>query len=94
MGFQARLALQIRGLGVYAVRWAPNSPTFYGQSRPFPWRTSAPSPRAFPEEGKQVWMRCVVGDPVKRIMEINLCDRIDWILNSTGKGIAAHGNFR
>jgi hypothetical protein len=53
-----------------------------------------PAPGLSRKEGKQVWMRCVVGDPVKRIMEINLCDRIDWISNSAGKGIATHGNFR
>jgi hypothetical protein len=31
---------------------------------------------------QEVWMRRVVGDPVKRIMEINLYGGIDWILDS------------
>jgi hypothetical protein len=35
------------------------------------------SPRALPEGGHEVWMRRVVGDPVKRIIEINLCGGID-----------------
>ena len=59
----------------------PNSPTFYWHVSTVSLEDVSVSPRALPE-AQGVLMRRVIGDPVKRIMEISLCGGIDWILDS------------
>jgi hypothetical protein len=66
----------------FLVNLTPNSPTFYWHVSTVSLEDVSVSPRALPEGRLEVWMRRVVGDPVKRIMEINLYGGIDWILDS------------